>query len=42
MCNKERKRCLFIVSKIDIISSNRRTPNPLIINVEQLIKSFLV
>ena len=26
MCNKEHKRCLFIVSKIDIIWSNRRTP----------------
>ena len=25
MCNKEHKRCLFIVSKIDIIWSNRRT-----------------
>ena len=26
MCNKEHKRWLFIVSKIDIIGSNQRTP----------------
>ena len=25
MCNKEHKRCLFFVSKIDITWSNRRT-----------------
>ena len=32
MRNKEDKQCLFIVSKIDIIWSNRRTPEFIIIN----------
>ena len=39
MYNKEHKRCLFFVSKIDIIWSDQRTPE---FNFEQVIKSFLV
>ena len=42
MCNKKQKKCLFIVSKIDIIWSNLRTPSSLIINFEQVIKYVLV
>ena len=41
-CSKDCNRCLFVVSKIDILWSSWRTASSLNINFEQVIKPFLV